>query len=862
MPLKPIDGFLDSSYELAATQASCQRLLNLFPEMNAVGTEKSVGYLRGAAGLSTPLVTLPTYPVRAMCEVGAPLGNDSRCFVVAGQYLYEVFAGTVTTNGTAVTWASGSPFTFNLAGQTIVINNVTYTISGAPSSSTALTLTASAGVQAVPVTYGSYYRRGYTGTCSISVTAGVTTVTSTGGAPFPDGSPAGQPTLANQPVIIDGAPYIVASDPPPTATTIYINGSVISGGTWTTGANVGNDGFPAQILPNGNQVGIVSAGNFYCDNGLGPYPTEFTVAGTSRTDISIGWAGNCAAGILGLTDAFCGKASTTNGSATVTWDSGDTFTAAFAGQTITIGLTTYTVLTYNSSTSLTLTANATATTITGGVVYVSGAPTGDPAFNKGMVGLPIAITGVSGGLRTINAVTSNTQLSLTQPTGLLPIPAAETYSVPSSSVLVYSQAMPFTAGDVGSTLDFASTIGFTGGLYEVLSVDAYGNATLGNAMSGLPMVVGAIGATGGQATQSFGAVTAKTGTYLDSFFIVNPPNSPYLYISNPLDGTTWDPTEYATKEGYPDHIGFLLADHQELFVAGESHSEVWNAPGADPTFPYQPNEAYSMSLGTTSPWSGCSLRDGPVWIGSSLRGQPIAYFAGDFQPVPISTPAVEQAWAAMRPLYVAAALPMLYDAQAFIWELDGHEFWQIGFPVADQTWVYDRTASVQMGKPIWHERNSFDGSNFHRHRASCYAFTLGGQYVGDFAASGYGAGNIYLMSDAIYEDNNYPITCIRTFPHICAQRLRQFFQKLQLDLQTAAGGVALTITVTWSDDGGVTFVGGGSNFTYVTSTTLTLDRAAFWQLGSADDRVFSISVTGAGPIKLINAYLDVLEGVS
>jgi DNA-binding beta-propeller fold protein YncE len=56
------------------------------------------------------------------------------------------FKGTVNTNGTAVTWVSGNQFGNLVADDTIVINGVTYTITGAVTP-TALTITASAGAQ-------------------------------------------------------------------------------------------------------------------------------------------------------------------------------------------------------------------------------------------------------------------------------------------------------------------------------------------------------------------------------------------------------------------------------------------------------------------------------------------------------------------------------------------------------------------------------------------------------------------------------------------------------------------------------------------------------------------------------------------
>ena len=63
--------------------------------------------------------------------------------------------GLVTTNGVTVTWVQGTLFNANPGGWTglpITINGTVYTIS-AVSSIDSLTLTSSAGVQAVPVAY-------------------------------------------------------------------------------------------------------------------------------------------------------------------------------------------------------------------------------------------------------------------------------------------------------------------------------------------------------------------------------------------------------------------------------------------------------------------------------------------------------------------------------------------------------------------------------------------------------------------------------------------------------------------------------------------------------------------------------------
>jgi hypothetical protein len=61
---------------------------------------------------------------------------------------YTEYVGTVNTNGISVTWQTGSQFNGLVAGNTVVITGVTYTIAASPSpTNTTLALTTSAGIQ-------------------------------------------------------------------------------------------------------------------------------------------------------------------------------------------------------------------------------------------------------------------------------------------------------------------------------------------------------------------------------------------------------------------------------------------------------------------------------------------------------------------------------------------------------------------------------------------------------------------------------------------------------------------------------------------------------------------------------------------
>jgi hypothetical protein len=79
---------------------------------------------------------------------------------------YTTYTGTVTTNGTSVTWASGDQFGGLSSGDTIVISGTTYTITGGVTNTT-LSITASAGQQ----TAVSYSAAVITGTVPLFVPA-------------------------------------------------------------------------------------------------------------------------------------------------------------------------------------------------------------------------------------------------------------------------------------------------------------------------------------------------------------------------------------------------------------------------------------------------------------------------------------------------------------------------------------------------------------------------------------------------------------------------------------------------------------------------------------------------------------------
>jgi hypothetical protein len=463
---------------------------------------------------------------------------------------------------------------------------------------------------------------------------------------------------------------------------------VFSGGTSTLLGDVGDDAThtPVQMFPNGNQLAIISAGNYYIDNGAGPVQVQFT---------------------LGR-----GAVSTVNSGSTtiVTRLSGDVFGAGMVGGAFVLGGTGF----------------------SGGTSY------------------------------TVASVADENTLVLTTNAG-------------TNASIVY------------------------------------------NAPDGT-------------------TVTATTGCFLDGYFILQIPDTKKFIISALNDGTYFNELDFAIKEGYPDNIGSLLADHEELWIFGETTSEVWRNDGGTATnsFPFERDPGAFIHQGIAATFTAVSFNNGVAWLGTDTRGGPVAWRAQGYVPIRVSTHAVEVAWAS----YATVA-----DAMGFVYVDRGHNFWVISFPTGNATWVYDATENS------WHERGFWSGSANVRHMARCHADVFGKHIVGD-----YNSGILYDMSLAYFTDAGTAIHRVRAAPHASNEDNFLFFSRFRLDAENTG---ALAPALDWSIDGAITF---GTVRTTTSQTAGAFARYDYRRLGRSRDRVFRISIQAAVRVALVDAYLDFIAG--
>lgn len=326
--------------------------------------------------------------------------------------------------------------------------------------------------------------------------------------------------------------------------------------------------------------------------------------------------------------------------------------------------------------------------------------------------------------------------------------------------------------------------------------------------------------------------------YVDTYFVLNKPDSPVMYISG-SNATSFDPLDFASKAGNPDNIVAVQITHREVWLIGEVTTEVWYNTGAA-DFTFGPLNGVYIEHGCCAQYSVAKQDLSIYWLSQDLQGNLMVLEGTNYQALRISTHAIENE---------IQSYAVFSDAIGFTYQFEGHTFYQLTFPTADKTWIYDASSG------LWHEESWIDGDGIeHRHRANCAAFAYGQRVVGDWEN-----GKFYALDANIYTDDGQPITFLRSFPHIenDGKRLmhRQFIADMEVGTapETVVDGGPL-ISLRWSDTRGASW--GNAIQASLGSAGEYLTSIQFQRLGLARDRIYEISWSAPYKTALNGAWLD------
>lgn len=346
-----------------------------------------------------------------------------------------------------------------------------------------------------------------------------------------------------------------------------------------------------------------------------------------------------------------------------------------------------------------------------------------------------------------------------------------------------------------------------------------------------------------ESTNSFVQITdpdfpgAATVCYIDGYFAFNQPDSQIIWVTGILDGTQIDPLAFAAAESSPDEVVAVVNNNREVWVFGQGTTEVWYDAATTP-FPLAPIQGAYNEIGCVAPFSIAKLDNSLFWLGADPRGFGIVYRNQGYTGKRISTHAIE---------YAIQSYGDVTDAVAYTYQQEGHAFYVLNFPSANRTWVYDVSTGA------WHERASWEDSEFIRHRGECQMNFNNQTIVGD-----YQNGNLYAFDLDVYDDNGAVQKWVRSWRPLPPNQnnvKRTAQHTLQLNCESGMGlndgqGNDPQVMLRWSDDGGHTW----SNEHWISMGKIGQYgyRAIWRRLGMTmklRDRVYEIS--GTDPIKLV-----------
>lgn len=194
-----------------------------------------------------------------------------------------------------------------------------------------------------------------------------------------------------------------------------------------------------------------------------------------------------------------------------------------------------------------------------------------------------------------------------------------------------------------------------------------------------------------------GVTTALQVGMIDGFFVAFDTTTNRIYVS-PLNDTTgvWDPTQFAQRSTQPDPWKAMIVIPPDIWLIGESTGDVWYDAGTSP-FPLAPRVGVTFRYGIVAPFSLAAINGIPIWLARDELGSGVVVQARGYSPQPVSNKAVEAA------LSSYARTSTITDAEALVYEQEGHTFYVLRFPSANKTWVYDPSLPPALA---WHERST------------------------------------------------------------------------------------------------------------------------------------------------------------
>ena len=358
------------------------------------------------------------------------------------------------------------------------------------------------------------------------------------------------------------------------------------------------------------------------------------------------------------------------------------------------------------------------------------------------------------------------------------------------------------------------------------------------------IVTGSYAQAGLNAAGSFGKITdanfpngALTMSFLNGNNICERrPLSRQFYVSGKYDLTNWTnslglPT-YGTKDNYSDDILGTDVLNGALLLWGTDSIEFWQDVGTSP-LPFARINGATQLRGLSAMNSRVFIGETLMFLGKAYHGDAVqVYRFNGYAPMRVSTDDIEE---------LIEDFTTWTDAVGFTYTSDGHVMYQITFPVANRSFLYDLTTG------FWSDVQT--GVNLTARHFANFGIAFNTKTYCSDASSG----TIYQMDDELYTDNGIPTKRQVTTRHIHMDGNMFGISELWIDMETGVGlsagqGSNPQIMLRVSKDNGRTF--GPEKWRTLGALGMYGTRVGPWRrLGMSRDFVFEFTMTD--PVKFV-----------
>lgn len=367
------------------------------------------------------------------------------------------------------------------------------------------------------------------------------------------------------------------------------------------------------------------------------------------------------------------------------------------------------------------------------------------------------------------------------------------------------------------------------------------------------LVTGSYAQSSLNAAGSFGVLTDANfpnGTnslcFLDARIVAAKAGTRQHYSSESYDATDWTNVDslptFGTKDNNSDLLLAVTAANGILSLLGQQSIEFWQNVGTSPLI-FGRVAGATRNHGLAAQYSIARIGEHQLFLGQDFYGGlPQVTMLTNFTMQRVSTNDIE---------HEIAALSLFTDAVGFGYMIDGHKMYEIVFPSADKSLLYDITTD------LWCETQSGTALTG-RHIVNKTITFNSVNYAADATTA-----NVYKIDDEIYTDNGNPIKRQLTTRHIHRNGNRFGIDELYLDMETGVGlqtgqGSDPQIMLQVSKDNGRTF--GPERWKPIGKVGQYKSPRVMWnRLGASQDFVFQFTCTDPIKFTVIGGSVKIRE---